>query len=105
MAELRCRVRNCFYNKDEYCSKGDILVGGKHANETRDTSCESFVEKKGSSYTSAMDHPSRTIAIDCEAVKCTYNENYKCNADKVEIAGACNACDCRETVCDTFRLQ
>ena len=28
MAELRCRITNCVYNKDEYCCKGDIMVGG-----------------------------------------------------------------------------
>ena len=31
MAELKCGVENCTYNKDKYCSKGDIMVGGKHA--------------------------------------------------------------------------
>ena len=31
MAELGCGVKNCVYNKDEYCCKGDILVGGRTA--------------------------------------------------------------------------
>lgn len=105
MAELRCRVKNCVYNNDEYCCKGDILVGGKHAKETRDTSCESFVDRKGNTYTSAMDHPSRTIQIDCEAAKCTYNQDYKCHAKEVEIGGKCDACSCGETSCATFRME
>ena len=105
MAELRCRISNCVYNKDEYCCKGDILVGGKHANESRDTSCESFVDRKGNTYTSAMDHPSRTIQIDCEAAKCIYNHDYKCHADAVEIEGNRSACSSGETVCGTFKVQ
>ena len=105
MAELRCRITNCVYNKDEYCCKGDIMVGGKHADEARDTSCESFVDRKGNSYTSAMDHPSRTIHIDCEAAKCVYNHDYKCHADAVEIEGNRSACSSGETVCGTFKVQ
>ena len=48
-----------------------------------------------------MTHPSKTISIDCEAVKCVYNSNYKCHADHVDIKG-CGACDCKGTVCATF---
>ena len=33
MAELNCGATNCCYNKDCYCCKGDIMVGGKHASE------------------------------------------------------------------------
>ena len=32
MADLKCAATNCTYNEDNYCSKGDIMVGGKHAN-------------------------------------------------------------------------
>ena len=28
MADLKCVVENCSYNKDCLCSKGDIMVGG-----------------------------------------------------------------------------
>lgn len=102
MAQLDCRVENCVYNKDAYCSKGEILVGGKHADCKDDTCCESFAEKRGDSYVSALEHPSKTISIDCEAVKCVYNTDYKCYAEHVDIKG-CGACDCRETACATFK--
>ena len=52
-----------------------------------------------------MDHPSRTIHIDCEAAKCVYNHDYKCHADAVEIEGNRSACSSGETVCGTFKLQ
>ena len=45
MAELKCVAENCVYNKNYLCSKGDIMVGGKHAEEIDDTCCESFMEK------------------------------------------------------------
>lgn len=102
MAQLNCTVENCAYNKDKYCCKGDIMVGGKHAHEEKETCCESFLEAKADRFTSALEHPSKIISIDCEAVKCVYNSNYKCVAEHVDIKG-CGAADCRETSCATFK--
>lgn len=104
MAELQCRVENCTYNKETFCCKGDIMVGGKHACCTDDTCCESFAQRREGrdAYTSSLEHPSKIISIDCDAVKCMYNNNYKCAAEHVDIKG-CGACDCRETSCATFR--
>lgn len=101
MAELKCAVENCLYNKSEYCCKGDIMVGGMRAKCSDDTCCDSFSQRKEDSYVSSLEHPCKTISIDCEAVKCIYNSNYKCVADHVDIKG-CGACDCRETACATF---
>ena len=101
MAELKCGVENCTYNKEHLCSKGDIMVGGKHADSSDGTCCESFMERRDGAFTSAIEHPSKTISIDCEAVKCVYNSNYKCVADHVDITG-CGADSCRETSCATF---
>lgn len=101
MAELKCGVENCTYNKERLCSKGDIMVGGKHADNADDTCCESFMERRDGAFTSSIEHPSKTISIDCEAVKCIYNSNYKCVADHVDITG--NGADSsRETNCATF---
>lgn len=101
MADLKCSVENCVYNKSEYCCKGDIMVGGKHACCTDDTCCESFAQQGQDRYTSALEHPSKMISIDCEAVNCMHNSNYKCTADHVDIKG-CGADNCRETACATF---
>ena len=104
MAELRCQVENCTYNKEKLCSKGDIMVGGKRADKAEDTCCESFLqEREGmAAFRNAISHPSKIISIDCEAVKCIYNNNYKCVAEHVDIKGH-SACDCKETACATFK--
>lgn len=103
MADLLCGANNCNYNKESMCAKGDIMVGGKHASCDKDTCCESFTQRKAGmdSFTSAISHPSRTISIDCEAVKCAYNSNFKCISDHVDIRGA-GAGDSIETACGTF---
>ena len=102
MAELKCGVENCSYNKEKCCCKGDIMVGGKHADCCNDTCCESFAQKREGAYTSSLEHPCRTISIDCEATKCVYNSNYKCHADHVDIKGG-GACNCAGTECATFK--
>ncbi|MBQ3104953.1 MAG: DUF1540 domain-containing protein [Lachnospiraceae bacterium] len=102
MAELKCKADTCTYYKDECCCKGDIMVGGKHACESQGTCCESFVKRRGDSLTSAAGHPSVTVSVDCEAVKCMYNANYKCMAQSVEIKGS-GADNSHGTCCKTFR--
>ncbi len=103
MADLKCGVENCTYNEEHRCCKGDIMVGGKHASKEEDTCCESFAQKREGhdAYSSSLSHPSFTISIDCEAVKCIYNSNYKCVAEHVDITG-CGADHSRETACATF---
>lgn len=104
MADLGCKVGTCLYNKSDCCCKGDIMVGGKSACCEDETCCESFSQSREDSYTSALEHPSKTISIDCEAGNCMYNTNYKCYADHVDIKG-CKACDCQETACATFKKR
>ena len=104
MADLKCAVTNCTYNDDCYCCKGDIMVGGKHACRHEDTCCESFAQKREGhdAYSSSLSHPSKTISIDCEAVRCVYNSNYKCVAEHVDISGV-KAKESMETACATFK--
>ena len=101
MTELKCLVKNCTYNDSQCCCKGDNMVGGMKACSCDDTCCESFREQKEGSARNALDHPSRMISIDCEAVKCMYNTNYKCSAEHVDIKGI-GADGSRETLCATF---
>lgn len=103
MTELKCGVENCVYNCQQLCSKGDINVGGRNACCCDDTCCESFAGKREGldAFTSSISHPSSMTNIDCEAVQCRYNKNYKCDAKHVDIKG-CGAEGCRETSCATF---
>lgn len=102
MPELKCTVDSCLYNKRECCCKGDIKVDGSDAQKTEDTCCSSFKERKGESYTSATEHPSKTIDVDCDATTCVYNKDCKCDAKSIGICG-CSACHESETECASFR--
>lgn len=102
MACLECEVSNCVYNKTRYCSKGDIMVGGKHACKEEDTCCDSFRENSRDVFKSSMEHPDRVIHIDCEVAQCVYNSNYRCQAENVIIKGN-GAANAKETLCGTFK--
>lgn len=101
MTQLDCTVSSCMYNKENYCSKGDIMVGGRNASHISETCCESFRDKKDGSASNSTAHPSPTIDVDCEAEKCRYNDNCKCQAGHIGISGS-QACTCQETECTSF---
>ena len=101
MTQLDCTVTSCMYNKDNYCSKGDITVGGSNAKTSNETCCESFRER-GEGSSNSAGHPSSTIDVDCEATTCVYNENCKCHAGHIGIGGGGQVCDCKETECASF---
>lgn len=88
MAELKCGACSCAYNCENYCCKGDILVGESMHGYEHEVSCDSYREKDSMDhFSSALDHPCETISIDCEADKCVFNSNYKCVAKHVDIKG------------------
>lgn len=100
MTQLKCSVKNCMYNDDQLCSKGDIMIGGQSATASNETRCESFKERTGSA-TNAVGSASKNIQVGCKAENCIYNEDCKCSAQEIGIAGS-NACSCAETECASF---
>lgn len=102
MPLLSCTARTCMYNKNEYCSKGDILVDGSTAKTADETCCRSFVEKKeGAKNSMDTGSASPSICVDCKACECSYNKSEKCDAGKITITGA-SACRCDDTKCGSF---
>lgn len=102
MTYLDCSVTGCVYNEDRCCCKGDIKVDGSEAKRTEETCCGSFKQRGENSSTNAAKRISKEIDVCCEACKCEFNEDKKCSADHIGIAGA-NACTCGETECSSFR--
>lgn len=104
MTQLKCSAQTCMYNQDQYCCKGDIMVEGRDAKEASGTCCASFRERMEGSARNAMEHPSRNIDVDCEATQCVHNEDCKCAAKSISIAGS-HACNCRDTECAEFECS
>ncbi len=104
MPDLDCSAENCTYNDSHLCCKGVIKVEGHQANDTEDTCCRSFDERREGSYRNSIGEPSRYISIECEAEKCIYNEDNVCTADTIGIAGY-NASESDQTECASFQLR
>jgi hypothetical protein len=104
MPILACTAGTCLYNKQEYCSKGDIKIGGANATDAADTHCDSFVEKTGGSTTNSVGTPSEHIDVVCSACNCVYNDSEICDADKIGISGRA-ANDVQDTSCGTFSCK
>lgn len=101
MTYLDCSVTGCVYNEDKCCCKGDIKVEGREAEKTNETCCGSFKERGENQSTDVAKRISKEIDVACEACKCVFNEDKKCSADHIGIAGG-NACTCGETECASF---
>lgn len=101
MPELKCTVQTCVHNKQFLCDLDAIQVGGSQAKSAQETCCDSFVERKGDSYSNVTGTASPTSEIDCKATECRYNEKCECHAGKISVEGS-SACECDETECATF---
>lgn len=106
MPQLKCSAITCVFNKQELCSRGDIQVTGDQASAPDQTCCGSFQERKGSGMTASCTEGCgcETIRVDCEACKCIYNEQRKCSASQIGIAGS-NATSSQQTMCGTFSCK
>lgn len=103
MADLSCKAQKCTYNRQERCSKEDIMVQGKHAMDREDTCCESFREEKGQSCCGSDQKKADPMTdIDCQAETCRYNDHKHCIAPHVDIQGK-NATESSETACGSFQ--
>ncbi len=102
MPELRCEVITCLHNKQNYCELNEIEVTGSHAMVSAETSCGSFVERKGNEYQNSMKEATPKSDVKCHACECQYNEERKCHAGKIEVSGS-SAEKSDETKCTTFK--
>ena len=102
MPELKCDVITCLHNKQNYCELDAIEVTGSHAMVPAETNCGSFVERKGNEYSNSMKEASAKSEVKCHACECQYNENLKCHAGKINVAGS-TAEKTEETKCATFK--
>ena len=101
MTFLDCSVTGCAYNDDQCCTKENINVEGTNAKEMSETCCSSFKEKGCGCATNVQKTAAKETDVMCEATHCIYNDDCKCSADHIGIAGG-NACRCTETECASF---
>lgn len=100
MTDIYCSAVQCAHNKENCCCLGNVHVGGKNAESSDCTCCDSFIKQHATMQIGeSVCHCS---CIDCDAGECRYNCDGECCADTVNIKGD-NSCRCDETCCCTFK--
>ena len=80
-----------------------VILGFIHgAKSSMETCCESFKERGEGTMSNSTGCGCTKIGVDCKAQNCTFNDNCKCEAGDIHIAGD-SACSCQETECSSFR--
>lgn len=115
--KLRCSAISCANNVNEFCVARTIHVTGNSAHSSRETDCDTFIEKGDIHSTSHFTNRNLTGEfaqlfsgetvemspdIACEAEKCIYNVNRLCSADFVQIHGEEGRAS-GYTQCETFK--
>ena len=110
MPKLRCSVNKCMYNQSRYCTRNRIHIQGSQAIYEDETQCGTFKLAPEKDFKNMdtefayMDEANEHLSINCDCVKCKYNENDLCHKENVKISGS-NA-DCRQdTVCESFEKK
>ena len=75
MTKLDCNVTSCLHNADNCCCKQAIIVDGQDAKDKQETCCGSFDENRDGAFHNLFKTPESRLEVDCEAVKCVYNED------------------------------
>ncbi len=103
MPVLDCSVKTCCYNSDNKCCLEGIKVEGKKADSSDETACGSFKLRVDGvmSNSCSTKNPSQTSNVECDAVKCTFNQSHKCTAKHIGIAGS-HADRVADTECASF---
>ena len=108
MTKIQCNAECCGYNKNKYCTKGNIDVEGLFAKSKIGTYCESFKSANGNEemkmeMASEMT-PGEKTKVCCSANYCRYNSDEVCHKDEI-IIGNDKAQYRSETQCDSFKLK
>jgi hypothetical protein len=105
MTELFCSAIHCASNRDSRCCRPQIKVGGDQATESGETCCTSFRPVRDGVVSAAdFSRVNQSVPITCEAVTCAYNEQSRCRAESVQVAGS-GAREMYATRCKTFRCR
>lgn len=103
MPILDCSVKTCYHNSENKCCLNNIKVEGRSADYSDDTACGSYRQKCGceASNSNGEESPKKALNVECMAVKCEFNENHKCTAEHIGIAGS-HADTMDDTECASF---
>ena len=106
MTDLHCSVMGCSNNKDDFCCRPDIMVGGPNSRDAKQTYCANFLDASDAPSNSVdQASPNATLDIHCEVMNCAYNRNRACDAGHVDIHTTQVNGGQIKTECATFKTE
>lgn len=103
MHNIQCSVVNCSYNRNSECNAHTIQVGGKGAEECKETCCGTFLNSASYSNLAQYTDGRETVeAIMCRVDTCRHYENEHCRLDSIKVGCLERADVYTETECESF---
>ena len=105
MTNLSCCVSDCANNRCEKCCRPDIKVCGPDADNSVQTHCMNFQDRREDAPQDAVDSlsPNSSLEIHCDVANCEYNRNRSCEAEHIDIRTVEVNDGQIKTECATFR--
>lgn len=103
MPRINCSVESCYYNKQKICEAEVLNIGGKDANITESTCCETYKENV-SCQNAVGKSPAQgaTEEILCSVGTCAYNIHKHCSLSEIEVSSLGEVDSYKETDCLSF---
>lgn len=103
MAKINCSVESCAYNNQKICEAETLQIGGKGANWTESTCCETYrgiQEAKN-----GVAEVGETEEILCKVETCAYNMGNHCRLSEIEVSSHGDVSNYTETDCLSFERR
>ena len=103
MPTINCSVESCVYNKEKICEAEILQIGGKGANWTESTCCETY--RDSDDVHNNVTEAGETEEILCKVETCDYNVNKHCSLSEIEVSSHGDVSDYTETDCLSFERK
>ena len=106
MPNISCSVESCSYNKNHECNARVIQVGGKGAEECKQTCCGTYLNCANySNLAQYTDNRETVEAILCRVDTCVHYGDDHCMLDSIEVGCSERVDVYTETECDSFEKK
>lgn len=110
MPKLICDVKTCYYHKQDYCTKDRIKVCNCFENNSHETMCNSYKQKKENlnkvedAEFAELGQINKYLSVSCDVLDCIHNQHECCKATNIKINGE-NAKNKNGTICENYATK
>ena len=105
---VKCNVSDCIHFDNNYCTSGEITIGGCDASTCEQTCCDTFTKSNVAINAIVPSDDAASTVIQCDVIGCLHNENCNCMLDGIDVDscdGAGHADISDQTCCTSFSCK